>query len=244
MDPPSRQAANVLPMNITDVPRTTTPTPVTAAARLRFAALVAVPVLALSVACGGGADSAEGAKESSEIADVPAGPGAADKGADKGADKDGGTGAGADASKGEFYDAQMKYVQCMRGKGGFKDFPDPKLSGYLDWEKVEEIASKPGQTEAYKGGRKQACGSELRDALAAEPRRDEQKGYESMLAHAKCMRDNGVSRFTNPTMSGGIAQPGGDPNPANPALDSASPAYEKAQKACRSKLIDSVAGMQ
>ncbi|MEU7019281.1 hypothetical protein ABZ990_01295 [Streptomyces sp. NPDC046203] len=200
-----------------------------------------MPALALTAACGGGDDGAGAAKEDTAIADVPRASGTApDTDSSKG-----GSGAGDDpAKKTEFYEAQLKYVQCMRVKGGYKDYPDPKLSGYLDWEKIEVIASKPGQNEAYKGGRNQVCGSELRDAFAAEPERDEQKGYESMLAHAKCMRDNGVSRFVNPTMSGGIAQPGGDPNPAHPAFDRDSPAYKKAREACQSKLIDSVDGMQ
>ena len=67
-----------------------------------------------------------------------------------------------------------------------------------------------------KGGKNGVCGPELQQAMLAEPARDQQKDYESMLAHATCMRDNGVSRFANPTMNGGNAQPGGEPNPASP----------------------------
>ncbi|MFF5454055.1 hypothetical protein ACFY40_22875 [Streptomyces sp. NPDC012950] len=78
----------------------------------------------------------------------------------------------------------------MRAKGGHEDYPDPKLSGHLDWDRIGAIASRPGQQEAYKGG---VCVPELRGVMAVEPRRDQQKDYESMLAHAACMRDNGVS---------------------------------------------------
>ncbi|MFI9626305.1 hypothetical protein [Streptomyces sp. NPDC052042] len=216
-------------------PRTTS----RAAVRLRIAALVAAPVLALSAACGGD-DSADGARKNTPIADVPEAPSTSDTDTSKDEKQPGSRSGG----RSEFYDAQMKYVQCMRVKGGYKDFPDPKLSGYLDWVKVEEIASRPGQNEAYKGGRNQVCVPEMQATFALEPERDEQKGYESMLAHAQCMRDNGVSRFTNPTMSGGHAQPGGDPNPASPVLDRDSPSYKKAREACQSKLIDSVEGMQ
>lgn len=214
-----------------------------ATARLRMTALVALPVLALAVACGGGGggdDSAGGTKKSDVIADVPDAPGAPGASAEK---EGNGTGA-RPAGKSAFYDAQLKYVQCMRVKGGYKDYPDPKLSGYLDWEKIEKIASKPGQNEAYKGGKDGVCAPELLAAMDVEPERDQQKSYESMLAHAKCMRDNGVSRFTNPTMSGGNAQPGGDPNPASPSIDTESPAYKQAREACGPKLIDSVEGMQ
>ncbi|MFB7915358.1 hypothetical protein [Streptomyces sp. NPDC056061] len=219
-------------------PRTTAPRAV--AARMRVAALVTVPVLALSVACGGGDDGADGAKRPDAIADVPDAPAASDAGTAKGGNgpSDG------PAGKNAFYDAQMKYVQCMRVKGGYKDFPDPTLSGYPDWDKVNAIGAQPGRNEGIKGGRNGACTAELQAAMTAEPKRDQQKDYESMLAHATCMRDNGVSRFINPTMSGGNAQPGGDPNPASPSIDSNSPTYKKAREACRSKLLDGLDGMQ
>lgn len=119
-------------------------------ARLRMTALVALPVLALSVGCGGGDDGAGGTKKSDAIADVPDTPRAS-------AEKDGNKADAPPAGKSAFYDAQLKYVQCMRVKGGYKDYPDPKLSGYLDWEKIEVIASKPGQNEAYKGGKDGVC---------------------------------------------------------------------------------------
>ncbi|MFE2934726.1 hypothetical protein [Streptomyces sp. NPDC059278] len=206
-------------------------------ARLRMTALVALPVLALAVGCGGGDDGADGTKKSDTVADVPRTPTA-------GTTKDADGPSTPPAAKSAFYDAQLKYVQCMRVKGGYKDFPDPKLSGYLDWDKVNEIGSQPGRNEGIKGGRNGVCVAELRAAMDAEPERDQQKSYESMLAHAKCMRDNGVSRFTNPTMSGGNAQPGGDPNPASPSIDTDSPAYKNARKACESKLLYGLDGMQ
>ncbi|MFF9347074.1 hypothetical protein [Streptomyces sp. NPDC014734] len=221
-----------------NLPRTTVPR--SAAARMRVAALVTVPVLALCVACGGGDDGVDGTKKPDAIADVPDASAASGAGAAKGGNEPSGGPAGRSA----FYDTQMKYVQCMRAKGGYKDFPDPMLNGYLDWDKVNEIGSQPGRNEGIKGGRNGVCVAELQAALTAEPKRDQQKDYESMLAHAKCMRDNGVSRFTNPTMSGGNAQPGGDPNPASPAIDSNSPTYKKARQACKSKLLDGLDGMQ
>ncbi|MEU7517721.1 hypothetical protein AB0B13_37840 [Streptomyces sp. NPDC042898] len=216
-----------------------------ATARLRLTALAALPVLAFSAACGGGDDSAGGAQKNDEIASVPDSPSAS-----RSATSDGGGAAPstapstAPAGKSAFYDAQLKYVQCMRTKGGYKDYPDPKLSGHLDWSKIEEISSRPGQNEAAKGGKNGVCGPELQEAMLAEPKRDQQKDYESMLAHAKCMRDNGVSRFTNPTMSGGNAQPGGDPNPASPTIDHESPTYKQAREACKTKLLDGLDGMQ
>ncbi|MFD9034624.1 hypothetical protein ACFVZW_26340 [Streptomyces sp. NPDC059567] len=212
------------------------------ARRPRLMALVVAPVLALCVACGGNA----GGAQDEGIASAPGIP------AHDGSTPSAGSGAGSEpprqpgtGGKGAFYDAQMAYVQCMRGKGGVKDFPDPKLSGHLDWSAIEEITEKTG-THPVKGGGKEndACGTERNAAMMLEPKRDAQKDYESMLAHAKCMRDNGVSKFTNPTLSGGNVMPGGDPNPASPQIDPRSPAYKQARQACKDHLLDGLDGMQ
>ncbi|MER7348249.1 hypothetical protein ABT390_22930 [Streptomyces aurantiacus] len=217
-------------------------------ARLRLAAAVTAPLLALCVACGGGDDSASDRND--EVASAPDGQTAdGAPGKDKGEDspdessKDDSSKPAA-GGKSAFYDAQMTYVRCMRTKGGVKDFPDPKLSGYLDWAKIDEITDPNGRGEEQKGGKNGVCGAEMSDAMDLAPKRDAQKDYESMLAHAKCMRDNGVSKFTNPTMSGGQVVPGGDPSPADPELDSDSPAYKQAREACKSKLLEGLDGMQ
>ncbi|MBL1093253.1 MULTISPECIES: hypothetical protein [Streptomyces] len=208
--------------------RTSSPT----ARRHRLAALLALPVLVLSAACGG-EDGGSGAGK--EVASVP-GEASADS---KGSGKQPGTG-----DKGAFYDAQMKYVQCMRGKAGIKDFPDPKISGYLDWTKIDQIAQKPGNEEASKGGKNGVCGKEMSAAMRLEPERDVQKEYESLLSHATCMRKHGVSKFANPTMSGGNLVPGGDPDPVASSIDTGSPVYQRARQACKDKLLDGLDGMQ
>ncbi|MGC5530313.1 hypothetical protein [Streptomyces sp. SR-10] len=210
----------------------------TTTARLRLAAFVAVPVLALTVACGGN-DDTTGTRSHDAVADAPS-----PKTEPSGAEGAPSTPSTKPAGKSAFYDAQVAFVQCMRAKGGYKDFPDPRLSGYLDWEKVGEIGSQPGRNHGIKAGKDNVCLDELRASMAAEPKRDQQKSYESMLAHAQCMRDNGISRFTNPVMSGGNAVPGGDPNPASPVYDPESPAYKEARAACKSKLLDGLDGMQ
>ncbi|MGW1146526.1 hypothetical protein ACWD6I_16050 [Streptomyces sp. NPDC002454] len=202
--------------------------------RLRLAALVAVPLLALPVACGAGT----GESATDDIPSLPAAPSASKSGPDRAG------GSPRPEGKSAFYDAQVAYVRCMRAEGGYPDFPDPRLSGHLDWDRIDEIGSQPGRNEGIKGGKNGACVDELRAALNAQPEIDQQKAYESMLAHAQCMRDNGVSRFTNPVMSDGNAIPGGDPNPASPVLDSDSPAYRQADEACASKLLEGLDGMQ
>lgn len=210
-------------------------TPSRAAGRLRLAALAALPVLLFSAACGSGGD---GLKTGKDIASAP-GDTASGGGNTANSGKQGGA-----ADKSAFYDAQLKYVQCMRGKAGITDFPDPKLSGYLDWTKIEEIAHRPGNEEVSKGGKNAVCFKEMSAAMELEPQRDVQKEYESMLAHAACMRKHGVSKFTNPTLSGGNVMPGGDPNPASPQLHTDSPAYKQARQACKDKLLDGLDGMQ
>jgi len=202
------------------------------AARLRLTAAVTLPLLALCVACGGGSDA--GPDRSDEIASVPSKASGKDKDSSKPPTE----------GKSAFYDAQMTYVRCMRTKGGVKGFPDPKLSGYLDWPKIDEIVDPNGKGEEYKGGKNAVCFPEMSEAMKLEPERNAQQDYESMLAHAKCMRDHGVSRFTNPTMSGGNVMPGGDPNPASPSIDLKSPAYKQAREACKGKLLEGLDGMQ
>lgn len=208
-------------------------------ARARLAALVAVPVLALCAACGG--DGGGGRDEG--IASVPSTPSGETATAVAGSPSPRQSGT---EGKGAFYDAQMAYVQCMRSKAGIKDFPDPKLSGYLDWSAIDELVQETGNREIYKGGRKggETCTEEMHTAMQLEPKRDVSKDYESMLAHATCMRDHGVSAFTNPVMSGGNVLPGGDPNPTSPKIDPRSPAYKQARQACKDKLLDGLDGMQ
>ncbi|MFI7318262.1 hypothetical protein [Streptomyces venezuelae] len=222
-----------------------TTTGATARRRLRLVHLVALPVLVFSAACGGGGDGDGGAKDAG-VASVPDESGAQDKGrgADEGESKEKGEAEEKGAGKSAFYDAQLKYVQCMRSKAGLKDYPDPLLSGYLDWPKIDEPVDPDGGGEEYKGGKNGVCVSELRAAMNLEPERDAQKDYESMLAHAKCMRENGMTKFANPTMSGGNVMPGGEPNPADPSMDRRSPAYKAAREACADKLLEGLDGMQ
>ncbi|MGW2014240.1 hypothetical protein [Streptomyces sp. NPDC001927] len=202
---------------------------------LRLAALVAVPLLTFTVACG-----SDGQARDAGVATVPEEP--AGPGTTPTTPSGEGDGASAAGDKGAFYDAQMNYVRCMRGKGGVKEFPDPKLSGYLDWTKIDELS--PRYPEVSKGGKNGVCVTEMTEATNHEPDRDAQQEYESMLAHAQCMREKGVSRFQNPTMSGGNVLPGGDPNPANPSFSHDSPAYKQARTACADKLLDGLDGMQ
>ncbi|MFI0470843.1 hypothetical protein ACH347_42860 [Saccharopolyspora sp. 5N102] len=203
---------------------------------LRAATLITAALVALLAACGGqdqpggGIASAGDPPPASPAAGVPAPTG-----------RQGG--------KSAFFDAQLKYVQCMR-RSGIEDWPDPKLSGYSDWSKIQVVQARlqsgpnarQGQDKLTEAMR--ACMPEMQAADALEPQRDAQQEYESMLEHAKCMRNNGVSAFTNPTMQGGQVIPGGDANPTGSSIDQDSPAYKQAREACKDKLLDGLDGMQ
>ncbi|WP_411147021.1 hypothetical protein [Streptomyces sp. x-80] len=204
--------------------------------RVRLAVLVVAPVLALTAACGGEGGGTKGAGVAS-VPDIPSADGDEGKAADSPGQKPPAGG------KGDFYDAQMKYVQCMRTKAGIPEFPDPKLSGHLDWAKIDEIAAKPGNEEAPKGGKNGACTAKLSEAMKLEPKRDGQKDYESMMAHAKCMREKGISKFNNPTLSGGNVTPGGV-GPMDTSVDHDSATYKQARAACKDKLLVGLDGMQ
>ncbi|MFD0165121.1 hypothetical protein ACFVJH_13325 [Streptomyces decoyicus] len=199
----------------------------------RLALLIAVPGLALTAACGGAAESSD-----DKVASVSNAP-STDR-TKGGADASEG---GASQGKSAFYDAQMKYVQCMRKKVA-KNFPDPKLSGHLDWTKIEELQVSMGSESVTKGTRGRACVPEMQKAMSLEPPRDTQKEYESMLAHAKCMRAHGVSKFTNPQLQDGNVIPGGDSNPTSPEVATDSSTYKQARQACKDKLLDGLDGMQ
>lgn len=194
----------------------------------RLAALLALPFVLLT-ACGGEKQKADIASANPPGVAAPVTSSAAPQAEGKSA----------------FYDAQLAYTQCMR-KEGLKDWPDPLLSGYADWTKIEVVQEEEERKDSQTrlSAAMQACKEPMQKAMQLEPQKDQQKVYESLLAHAQCMRANGVSKFTNPSMQNGVAQPGGDPNPADPQLDTNSPAYNQAETACRDKLIEQAQGMQ
>ncbi|MEJ8649567.1 hypothetical protein WKI65_16090 [Streptomyces sp. MS1.AVA.3] len=198
----------------------------------RLALLIAVPAFALTTACGGAESSDEGV---ASVSNAPS--------TDQTKDGAGSSKGGGAQGKSAFYDAQMKFVQCMRKKIT-KDYPEPKLSGHLDWTKINQLQEEMGNDDIAKAGRAGACAPEMQKAMSLEPPRDTQKDYESMLAHAKCMRAHGVSKFTNPKLQDGNVLPGGDPNPASPEIKQDSPAYKQAEQACKDKLLDGLDGMQ
>jgi hypothetical protein len=119
----------------------------------------------------------------------------------------------------EVADRALKFAQCMRDHG--VDMPDPEVDG---GRISQRINAKPGQdVEAAH----EACKQYAPSGGPGSGQQDPQM-RERMLAHAKCMRDNGVESFPDP-----------DPNAGGIRIDgkiAGDPDFEAAQKKCETEL--------
>ncbi|MFI6522823.1 hypothetical protein ACIBF1_45225 [Spirillospora sp. NPDC050679] len=146
-------------------------------------------------------------------------------------------------SRGQFYDAQLKYTQCMR-RHGMADFPDPTPNGYMDHERASELYERLQSGSRAEMERNQrtkiapamkACGKLYEAAQSAAPRRDRDKDLETLRKHARCMREQGID-MTDPTLVNGQIMVGDTPNPTSPKVGRNTPRYKQARQACRSLL--------
>ncbi len=134
--------------------------------------------------------------------------------------------AGARADKGK--DAALAYARCMRENG--VDLPDPKTdeNGMLVIEGPQE-GGNPGEDPDFRTA-DGACRKHLDAALPPKLDEAEQKEFKAKaLAHAKCMREQGID-FPDPRVGEGgevSVQIGGEGG-----IDPASPKFQAAQKAC------------
>lgn len=193
--------------------------------RTRLPAALAVSIMALITACGGGGTGGDGIASAGGARPTAAQPSAPNE------------------ARGKFYDAQLKYTQCMR-RNGLPEFPDPLPSGYMDVDKANELyerlqsgsrAEMEHNQETKLGPAGKACDKLERAALAVAPRRNKNKDLEVLLKHARCMRKQGVD-MTDPVLQNGVLMVGDTPNPTNPKVSRDSPEYKRAHKACRSLL--------
>ncbi|MDG4822951.1 hypothetical protein O7635_13945 [Asanoa sp. WMMD1127] len=112
----------------------------------------------------------------------------------------------------------LKFAQCMREHG--VDMPDPEFDGGRISQRIN--ADKGVDVEAAQ----EAC-KEYAPSGPGGGKPDPQM-RERMLAHAQCMRENGVESFPDPA-----------PDEAGIRIDGkvgSDPDFEKAQKACEDKL--------
>ncbi|MGI5170619.1 hypothetical protein ACQEU3_40355 [Spirillospora sp. CA-253888] len=195
----------------------------------RFALVGAMAAVLALAAAGCGGDS--GGKGDDRIASAGGGPASSQAAPAQ------------PTSRGQFYDAQLKYTQCMR-RHGMAGFPDPTPNGYMDQERVSELYERLQSGSRAEMERNQrtkiapamkACNGLHEAAQSAAPRRDRNKDLETLREHARCLRKQGID-MTDPTLVNGQIMVGDTPNPTNPKVGRNTPQYKRARQTCRSLL--------
>ena len=146
------------------------------------------------------------------------------------------TGGGPDAPKGpnaEVADdkAELAFVKCLREKGVEASQPDGEGNGVRI-----QLSRKPGENGGLTPRKLQAATKECRDKTGGGPPEPTEAQKTEMrdqaLKFAKCMRDHGID-MPDPQFEGGgaiISRSGG--KSGGGGIDPASPAFQKAEKAC------------
>jgi hypothetical protein len=133
-----------------------------------------------------------------------------------------GTGAKASASAAAPKDQKeqaLRHARCMR-ENGVPDYPDPKFN-----DKGGQSIDLDGVDQQNLEKAAQAC--RQYEPNGGEPTKLDAQRLEQLRAFAKCMRENGVENFPDPTDQGIQA----DGNA--PGMDPANPTYQAADKACQ-----------
>jgi hypothetical protein len=120
------------------------------------------------------------------------------------------------------YDQAIAYAQCMRSHG-VSGFPDPNAQGVFALGGVNPSSSQ------FQSAQK-ACQSLDKYAHIMSPRQQATE-VQQALKYANCMRSHGILNFPEPPA------PGSGPTMVNPSsIDTASPQFAAAQRACRKYL--------
>jgi hypothetical protein len=128
--------------------------------------------------------------------------------------------ASASPGAGNERDAIFAYAKCMR-ENGVPDFPDPEVG-----DNGEFRLSLPNGGDKAKVDAAQAKCKKLMPNGGEPPKADPER-LEQLRKYSKCMRENGVPKFPDPTDSG--LQING-----NEVGDPESPAFKAAEEKCRS----------
>lgn len=121
----------------------------------------------------------------------------------------------------------LKYSQCMRAHG-VTNFPDLSGSGGL---RIPQSSGININSPTYKAAQ-QACSKYAPGATATPAQKSQREA--NALKFARCMRSHGVLNYPDPSTS-----PSGGPlfpPPTSLGIDTSSPTFQAAQKACRSLL--------
>ncbi|MGO9960454.1 MAG: hypothetical protein ACLP50_31520 [Solirubrobacteraceae bacterium] len=118
----------------------------------------------------------------------------------------------------------VKFSACMRSHG-VSDFPDPTVgsNGLPSWGPI--ITESPAEQAAQRAAQP-VCRKDLPDLLHTSA--EKSTANTAALRYATCMRSNGVPNFPYPNGQGLIHFD------ATGALEASSPAFQKAQTACKS----------
>ncbi len=145
-------------------------------------------------------------------------------------------------------DRMRQFAQCMRDNG--IDMPDPQMDGNGGFSvqigpaegaaPADQGPSKADQEQMHKA--MEACQKYAPSGGDGSAKIDPQ-AIEQMRQFAKCMRDNGVENFPDPSDSGGITVQAGGPG-SNDGFNPDDPTFKAAQDKCKSYLPGGGAGMK
>jgi hypothetical protein len=137
-----------------------------------------------------------------------------------GDDAAGGANSPAD-SESKARDAALKHAQCMREHG--VDMPDPSFEAGGIRQAGPEDVPPAKLAEAEK-----ACEKHLDAIEPPELSEEEQEEFEkAALAHARCMREQGIENFPDPTFGGN-----GEARIRLGGVDPEDPGFQEAEEAC------------
>jgi hypothetical protein len=109
-----------------------------------------------------------------------------------------GPGGGSTAAGNTAREQAVKFSECMRDNG-VRDFPDPDASGELTIDGIANNSSVDPDTAAFRQAVSACKDLEPAGFTGRKRNAEEQK---TALAFARCVRDNGVKDFPDPTPDG------------------------------------------
>jgi hypothetical protein len=117
----------------------------------------------------------------------------------------------------------LKFARCMR-ENGIPNFPDPKPNDGGGFD----ISLPDGVDKAKVDAAQERCKQYMPNG--GEPQKMPQERLEQLRKYSKCMRDNGVTDFPDPTDQG-LQIDGNKVNPNDPKVKAARNACDKYQPA-------------
>jgi hypothetical protein len=131
----------------------------------------------------------------------------------------------------EARDAMLAYAKCMRDNG--VDMPDPQFDGGRVMQRGPD--EKVPREKLHKA--EEACREHMEKVEPPELSDEQQQEMkDAALAHARCMREQGIENFPDPTFD----EDGGAQIRIGPGtgLDPEDPDFQAAEEACREELPD------